>query len=186
MSKILLLYVAAFVVVLAVGVVVLVIKRLGILNDSGSSDTSSKAAFSARYKVRDYIQSPAERTLMAALLEAIRAANQSQHLVIFPSVRLAEVLGVDSNHHRDPSSKQSATNRIVSKQFDFVICDAKSTRPLLVVELDDKSHSRKDRASRDEFVDHACRTAGLPILHVTAASKYDTSQLMAQMMDALV
>lgn len=44
--------------------------------------------------------------------------------------------------------------------------------PRLVVELDDRSHEKKDRQERDELVVGALKAAGLPILHVAAAKGY--------------
>ncbi len=103
--------------------------------------------------------------------------------MIYPSVRLAEVLEV--NGSSDRSSWQSAFNRISSKQADFVLCDAVTTEPLMVIELDDNSHTRRDRQSRDDFVDEACASAGLPILHIKAAGSYDAKLLAQKITEAL-
>lgn len=41
--------------------------------------------------------------------------------------------------------------------------------PVLAIELDEKSHQRKDRKDRDAFVDQVFQAAALPLLHVPAA-----------------
>ena len=64
-------------------------------------------------------------------------------------------------------------NRIHMKHVDFLICASDDMRPVLGIELDDKSHARKDRQERDTFVDSVFATAGLPILHVQAVGGYD-------------
>ena len=55
---------------------------------------------------------------------------------------------------------------LTGKCVDFVICDKETMQTLLVIELDDKSHSRRERKTRDAFVDKTLQSAGIPILHV--------------------
>ncbi len=50
-----------------------------------------------------------------------------------------------------------------------MLCDAATTAPRLVVELDDANHDRPDRRDRDAFVDAVLSAAGLPIAHPLAA-----------------
>lgn len=151
----------------------------------GKDDASTHGKFRAKYRVRGAVLSPAERAFVVALQEAIVVSGRSGSVVMYPSVRLAEVLEVDSSEAGDRSARQSAFNRISSKQADFVLCDEMTTRPLLVVELDDSSHLRRDRADRDEFVDYACASAGLAILHIKVAAKYDARALAARLVETL-
>jgi hypothetical protein len=53
--------------------------------------------------------------------------------------------------------------------------------PLVSIELDDKSHERTDRRSRDKYVDQVFAAAQLPLLHVPAKRAYDTVQLANQL-----
>lgn len=96
-------------------------------------------------------------------------------VTIFPQVRLAGLV------HVAPSFRRVYThfNRIQAKTVDFVLCDAATTAPLLVIELDDRSHDRPDRQQRDAFVDAVLQAAGLPILHVRWQRSYDARQLAA-------
>lgn len=55
-------------------------------------------------------------------------------------------------------------NKIRSKHVDFVICDQKLVARC-VVELDDASHKREDRAERDRFVDSVLKSVGYEIIH---------------------
>ena len=55
-------------------------------------------------------------------------------------------------------------NKIRSKHVDFVICDQKLVARC-VVELDDTSHKREDRAERDKFVDGVLKAVGYEIFH---------------------
>jgi len=54
---------------------------------------------------------------------------------------------------RDESQKLVYRNKIDRKLVDLLLYDHQTLRPLLGIELDDKSHQRKDRQDRDRFVD---------------------------------
>lgn len=55
--------------------------------------------------------------------------------------------------------------KIQAKHVDFVLCDAKLVARW-VIELDDTSHRRADRAERDTFVDEVLMSTGYTILHM--------------------
>ena len=143
------------------------------------------------YRVRERVLSPGECAFLPVLREAVQiawAARKSQPAplpVVLASVRLAEVLEVTTSRAKDPSGWQSAFNKINSKQVDFVICDAATTRPLVVVELDDRTHGRADRQDRDAAVDQACASASLPVLHVRAAGSYNAEEIAKRIVGAL-
>jgi hypothetical protein len=63
------------------------------------------------------------------------------------------------------------------KTVDFVIVNHSTMTPLLVLELDDKSHERLDRKIRDQFVDEVLTSVGLPILHWPVERRYNPTQL---------
>ena len=50
-------------------------------------------------------------------------------------------------------------------------------RPLVGVELDDRSHERSSRQERDGFVDEVFRVAGLPLMHLPVRSGYSLAEL---------
>lgn len=117
--------------------------------------------------------SPAE----AAFYHALQAAV-GDSLVIFAKVRIADLIAPDGAESR--GSWQTAFNQISQKHVDFVLCDAKSLAVRLVVELDDASHAPGHghyREGRDATVDAALASAGLPILRVRAASRYEAASL---------
>jgi very-short-patch-repair endonuclease len=73
-------------------------------------------------------------------------------------------------------------NRIKSREMDFVLCEERDSNlnQILVIELDDSSHLRQDRAKRDENIDAILQEAGLPILHVPVATFYNPNDLLRQ------
>jgi very-short-patch-repair endonuclease len=49
-----------------------------------------------------------------------------------------------------------------------------------VIELDDRTHDRFERAVRDSLVDSALADAGIPILRVSAQKSYSLVQIREQ------
>jgi len=120
------------------------------------------------YEKKRFLLSKAEKAFYQVLLPVI----PDDH-VLFPKVRVADVLSVRSGFEK----RQSLLNRISSKHFDFVVCDRKWLEPRMAIELDDASHGSPDREARDSFLDGACEAAGLPLLHIPARSTYDQKAL---------
>lgn len=120
------------------------------------------------YRQRDDFLSPAELSFYRVLTQII-----ADKAIICPKVRVGDILFV-----AHPNENLSYINRINQKHVDFVLCDPTSMRPLGVVELDDASHGRSDRQSRDEFVDRAFEAAAVPIVHVPAQRAYRTTEVV--------
>lgn len=118
----------------------------------------------------------AEADFFAALLDATPAS-----LIVFAQVRLASLVEVQQWARRDKTNWY----KIQAKSVDFVLCEARSYAPRLIVELDDRSHDRPDRRERDAFVDSVLASAGLPILHVRWQRHYDITTLAQQIAGTL-
>jgi hypothetical protein len=115
----------------------------------------------------------------AAFYHALRAALPTG-LTVAPKVRVSDVIGCDG-----AAWKQGFGGRISQKHVDFVLINSQSTEIVLIVELDDKTHRRRDRSERDEFLDRAFAAAGVSVLHLPAAASYDVGKLRAQMAEAI-
>jgi very-short-patch-repair endonuclease len=100
---------------------------------------------------------------------------------IFAKVRLADLLYVPSR----TNNRVSYYNRIQSKHVDFVICDIKYLKPVLVIELDDSTHNRQDRSERDEFVNKALTCSNLPVLRVPAQYTYNVTDIESKIFNLL-
>jgi hypothetical protein len=75
------------------------------------------------------------------------------------------------------SNWQKAFNSISSKHIDFVICDKTNFKPICAIELNDKSHQRKSRRLRDEFITKAFVSANVPLEFITARRSYSAKQI---------
>lgn len=120
------------------------------------------------YRVRERLVTRSELKFFRALQKAAL-----EEFEIFAMVRIADVLVVAEQAPK----RRSWLNRILAKHVDFVLCDPQSLQPRLAIELDDPSHERADRRERDEFVDRAFESAGLPLLRIPTAASYDPKAL---------
>ena len=154
-----LLLIFAVLIVLA-GVLPTVLKQLA----RGKGTSGNKLP----YRKKDYLLTAAERSFY----EVLRSILGDQ-LDVFAKVRLLDLVYLP----KGTENRQSHTNRVMSKHVDFLLCEQQNVSPLLVIELDDSSHERDDRAERDAFVNGVLGAAGLPILHVAAKRSYAPNEL---------
>lgn len=126
-------------------------------------------------KKLDYQRLPALFTNSEiAFMEALHIAVDGRGS-IFGKVRIADVLEPAKGLSR--SNWQSSFNKIAMKHFDFVICNNDDLSIICAIELDDKSHQRKDRIERDLFVNDACESAKFSLIRFKVSSSYQISDL---------
>ena len=118
----------------------------------------SQADYSKSYQ-RKYLFSRNEKSEFRKLAEWA----QNNNYYVFPKVRLLDII--------EPRTTNDKTLlwKIQAKHIDFLVCD-KQLNVLFIIELDDGSHDRKDRAGRDEFVRQALRGAGYTLLQTRGIS----------------
>lgn len=121
------------------------------------------------YHLRDHFLTPAEHAFYQTLTAAIDG-----WAVICPKVRLGDIFYAQTPNRRH---WWTATNKVNQKHVDFLLCDPETMRPLLGVELNDRSHSRPDRKERDRFVVGAFEASGLPLAGVRVRAGYPVDDL---------
>jgi hypothetical protein len=126
------------------------------------------------YQARQELFSPAERSFFGVLEQAVAGSYR-----VLGKVRLGDL--VQPAKGLSTGKRTGAWNRIHQKHVDFVLCQPDTLAVVGVVELDDASHRRKDRVERDEFVDKALRSAGVPIVHFAAAKGYSLQEITAKL-----
>ena len=94
-------------------------------------------------------------------------------LVVFVKVRLMDVVAVPDKAWREYGAPGSGMH------LDFVLADAGTLAPLLVIELDDRSHLDDTAQQRDAFKDAALSAARVPILRVKTG-RYDDLRAKVQ------
>lgn len=118
-------------------------------------DKNQKKKSLYNYKRKDFLMSRAEHEFFDILVEAVGG-----QYYVFPQVHLPTIL----DHKTKGQNWKGARGSIDRKSVDFVICDKAYIKPLLAIELDDRSHEREDRKKRDEGVERILNEAGLPLL----------------------
>lgn len=131
---------------------------------------AGKAPVDFPYQSKDVLCSPAERSFLGALDKIVGKKYR-----IFAKVRLADI--IDVQRQRSASARQRAFNRIAGKHVDFIVCNASDLSIVGAIELDDKSHLKKGRRDRDQFLDKALEAAGVPMLRVKAQSTYSIKEV---------
>jgi hypothetical protein len=147
-----------------------------ILDFLGSRDQKS-VPIEYPYVMRDNFLSPAEQSFYLVLRAAV-----ADWATICPKVGLVELFYAKSS---DPSLFRTATNRIDRKHVDFLLCDPATVKPLLGIELDDRSHQRPDRQERDDFVEHVFAAARLPLVRLPVRRAYPVAELQALLREQL-
>jgi hypothetical protein len=116
------------------------------------------------FKLRDDFLSPAE----ISFYQVLRAAVGDRGLV-FAKVNLADLFFATTGDHRQ---NRALANRVDRKHVDYLVCDLKTVHPIVALELDDQSHNRADRKTRDELVAGVFAAAGLPLIRVPVKMGY--------------
>src|SRR5713101_5921067 len=127
------------------------------------------------YRLTRSLLTPSEKAFYAALLLAA-----GRRYVIFAKVRLADLC-----QDLDRWADTRAFNQVSSKHVDFVLCDATTFRPVLALELDDRSHLRANRRDRDALKDRVFRTMGLGVYRQWVRRSYDPAAIARGIEDAL-
>jgi Protein of unknown function (DUF2726)/Topoisomerase DNA binding C4 zinc finger len=123
------------------------------------------------YRIRDDFLSSAEMSFYHVIMSIV-----GKRATICPKVSLADIFFVARPHEN-----QAYRGRIAQKHLDFLLCEPKTMRPIVGIELDDSSRTRSSRQARDEFVDKVFQTAELPLIRVAVQSSYSTNELSAQL-----
>ena len=129
------------------------------------------------YRLRDDFLSPAELNFYRVLVQSVSTQG-----TVLTKVSLGDLFFVNS---RDASEQRSYQNRIDRKHVDFVICNPTTLTPCVGIELDDRSHSRPDRQTRDEFVEGVFDAAGLPLVRFPVQRSYQPQELAARVLPYL-
>jgi hypothetical protein len=120
------------------------------------------------YRRAPALLSKGERAFWYPLFRAVKGKYR-----LFCKVRLADVIHCPSSR-RD---ERKWFRKIGYYHVDFVVCDPSTTAPLLVVELDDRTHHEQARKDADAFKNEVLRVAGMPLYRVAVQRAYDPAEL---------
>ena len=121
------------------------------------------------YLIRDDFLSAAEISFYHVLKNAV-----ADWAIVCPKIPLGDLFYVKTSDH---SKVRTYTNKIDRKHVDFLLCSPKTMNPYMGVELDDKSHHRKDRQARDKLVDNIFRVTNLPLVRIPVKYTYSAAEV---------
>jgi len=127
------------------------------------------------YSNRQTLLSRGEMAFHGPLLEAVAGKY-----LIMCKVRLADIITCSQTDWR-----RGWGGAIAQKHIDFVLCDPVTTRFILAIELDDRSHDRPERRRRDAFVDQVMTGAGVRLIRFQARAHYCVPTLAKAIRHAL-
>ena len=128
------------------------------------------------YRRKDCLMTDSEREFFNVLFSAV-----GNKYYIFPQIHLDAIL----NYKIVGQSWFGAFRHIDEKSVDFMICDEKTLKPLLAIELDDRSHQREDRINRDVEVERILRDAGMPLLRVSHGDRLNKELVTKQIFEKI-
>ena len=152
--------------VIIFGGALIFLRGLKFLRDRKSLEPEVEANENEEFPyVKKNVMSPTELKLFTRLVSAF------PDYLLFSQVQLSRIL-------ISPSGIENSkwNNKINRMSLDFVICD-KSSNPICVIELDDKSHDGESAKTRDAKKDKALAAAGIPITRIKVAEIPSVAQL---------
>lgn len=106
------------------------------------------ASNKVHYSVKDSLLTDTEKEYYRAFLEIF-----GDRYVVLPQINLASVINKDSQGFRSE----------LFRNIDFGVFDHDYT-PLVLIEINDRSHLREDRKKRDVNVKRICKKARIPLV----------------------
>lgn len=137
-------------------------------------DSGKNGGTALPYIQKERLLSNAELSFYQVLKSILR-----DNVTLFAKVRIADVVGLKNG--LDTKSKMSHLGRIAQKHVDFVITDAKTSKIIAAIELDDSSHKSERGQKRDVFVNKVFCSAGIPLIRFPAKSGYKLQDLMSHL-----
>ncbi len=133
-----------------------------------SKPENKKKKLLYQYKKKDFLITRAEHEFFDILVEIF---GDKYH--VFTQVHLPTIL----EHKINGQNWKGSFSHINGKSVDFVICDKEYIKPLVAIELDDKSHERLDRIERDSEVERMLKEAVMPLIRFENHGSFDKEEI---------
>ena len=114
------------------------------------------------YRLRVHLLSVPEISIFHLLKEMVE-----DRYVICPKVALSDIFTIVR-----PNENVHFYNKIFRKHVDFLLCDPKSLKPAIAIEIV-KSTGRTSTRARDQFIEELFLAEGIPLVHIPLGETYD-------------
>ena len=96
--------------------------------------------------------------------QALKQYAESRDIIICPKVDLKELFEPTNNN-------MAYFYKISQKNIDFLLCN-QNMKAYAAIELDDKTHERKDRIKNDNFKDELFKNSTIKLIRIPAKQFY--------------
>lgn len=129
------------------------------------------------YQHKDFLVTYTENDFFKILVGVV-----GEKYYVFPQIHLSSIVD-----HKVPNGQswKGALSKIDRKSVDYVLCEKDHLRPVLAIELDDKTHDRADRAARDEFVERVLEEAKVPLVRLRDYNILSEGDVRQKILEAL-
>jgi len=161
-----------FIVVVLIIIFIVVFARF-----FGSSSSIAHKKREYKYRRKNFFLTKSEHEFYDNLMKVV-----GDKYYIFAQTSLPTLV----DHKIKGQSWRGSFAHINRKSVDFVLCDRTYISPKLTIELDDKSHQRQDRQSRDREVERILKQAGVPLLRIEDNKRFDTEELIKKVQESVL
>ena len=119
------------------------------------------------YRMREHFLSTPEIALFRLLQQMV-----GDRYVVCPKVALTDIFTIVR-----PNENVHFYNKIFRKHVDFLLCDPKTFKPAIAIEIV-KPVARTETRANDQFMEELFSSEGIPLVHVPLGEKYDVSDLV--------
>ena len=123
------------------------------------------------YRNRNFFFTDAEKNFLETLKKVV-----ADKYYIYGKVRIADLIEPNFDKRFNHEKWWRSFNAISQKHVDFVLTD-KNYNVICVIELNDKSHQKKDRIKSDEIKRKAFHSAEIPLLFFNNSYEYSHSHI---------
>ncbi|MBI3739654.1 MAG: DUF2726 domain-containing protein [Chloroflexi bacterium] len=120
------------------------------------------------YRLREHFLSTPEVALYQTLKEMA-----GDRYIVFAKVALNDIFLIVR-----PNENVHYFNKIFRKHVDFLLCNPRSLKPEIGIELV-KPISKSETRANDQFMEDLFLTAGLPLVHIPSSEHYEISDIIS-------
>lgn len=120
------------------------------------------------YRLREHFLSTPE----VALYQTLKKMAGDRYIV-FAKVALNDIFSIVR-----PNENVHYFNKIFRKHVDFLLCNPRSLKPEIGIELV-KPISKSETRANDQFMEDLFLTAGLPLVHIPSSERYEISDIIS-------
>lgn len=160
-------------------IVIFILYFISRSTNNSPSDDSQQTLHSNEYS-NNYYKTRILTDTEADFYPVLKTIADRYSFFLFSKVRFADIVRAKGSDNKE---YMKYFGKIKSKHLDFVLCDA-AFNTVAVIELDDKTHSKKRNHENDLVKNGILEAVGIPIVRVFVSFNYDIDDIEKQILIA--